>query len=294
MSNVVDISNALNAELNRPPVRKPVEPLPIGLHYDIPGPRYYSRAVGQVNKSGLDKFHKAPKLYKAWVEGLEKETAALRFGRAFHCAILEPDRFAREYAAEPDFGNCTYKANKERRNAWRDEHAGFEVIDAVDMVTITGMREAVMAHPLAGKMIRDGRSEVTAVWTDPETGLPCRCRADYYVAGLGMVVDVKSCEDASEDGFIRSIAQYRYFVQDALYRAGFNAVGARFDHFVMLAVEKQYPYLVATHSLDSEAVARGYTSTRRDIDRLAECVRKNEWPGYPERITSLRLPPWAD
>jgi hypothetical protein len=295
VNQVEELSEQLNAELSKPAPRKPVEPLPIGLHANVPTARYYARRLGQVSKSGLDRFHRSPAHYKAWIEGkLDSETVALSFGRAFHCAILEPERFADEYAAEPDFGDCRFKAAKDKRNAWRDEHAGHNIVDSESMVAIEGMRAAVLAHPLAGKMIRDGQSELTAVWDDPDTGLRCQCRADYYVRKLAMILDVKTTDDAGEDGFRRSIYKYRYHVQDALYRFGFSAVGEHVQHFVLVAVEKEPPYALATYALDADGIGRGYSAARRDIDALSECIKTNKWPGYPERIQTIELPPWAE
>ncbi len=291
--NVIELSRQLNAELAKTPPVEPAEPLGVGIHYNVPAQRYHRRTLGHVSKSGLDRFDRSPAHYKAWVEGLDKDTPALSFGRAFHCAVLEPDRFDAEYVEAPDFGDCRYKANKERRNEWRAEHAGKDWIESDEWAAIVGMRDAVFRHPLASKMIRDGRSEVTIAWEDQETGLFCRSRADYYVERLGMVLDVKSTEDASEDAFKRSVVKYRYHVQDALYRAGFAEVGALLQHFVLIAVEKTLPYAVATYSLDADAVARGYSAARTNIDYLAECVRKNHWPAYPERIQQIALPPWA-
>lgn len=271
------------------------EELKTGIHYNVPAARYHQRALGGVSKSGLDKFHRSPAHYEAWINGtLEEESPALSFGSAFHCSILEPDVFKREYVEAPDFGDCRFKEAKATRDAWRAENDGKQHLSYDDMRAITGMRDAIMRHPLAGKMIRDGNSEVSAIWRDTETGLRCRCRADYYVPKLGMLLDLKSTEDASPDAFKRSVAKYRYHVQDALYRFGFTELGEPVQHFVLVAVEKTAPYAVGTYALDADAIGRGYSAARRDIDQLGECMRKNYWPAYPETIQTLELPPWAD
>src|SRR5690606_1095926 len=104
---------------------------------------------------------------------------------------------------------------------------------------------------------------------------------------------VKSCLDASEDAFRRDVAKYRYHVQDALYRAGFDAAGESVQHFVFIACEKTPPYAVAVYSLDAEGVGKGYSLARRDMATMAECLRTGEWPGYPVGIQTITLPPWA-
>jgi len=270
--------------------------IPLGLTPALPDAQYHRRELGLVSKSALDLVHRSPAHYKAWIDGSleEEETPALHFGKAFHCAVLEPDRFASTYAAEPDFGDCRKKENKAARDDWRAAHAGRELISFGEHEMLLGMAASVRRHPLASKMIREGQPELTVSWRDEETGLQCKSRADYFVEKLAMVADVKSCLDASPDGFRRSVVKYRYHVQDALYRAGFAAVDAPVQHFVFIAVEKPRPHAVAVYTLEADGIGRGYSSAREDIDTLADCVKRNVFPGYPPGINELTLPPWAD
>ena len=53
------------------------------------------------------------------------------------------------------------------------------------------------------------------------------------------------------------------------------------------------PYAVATYTLDADGVGRGYSSVRADIDKLAEAMKTGKFPGYPETIQTIDLPPWA-
>jgi exodeoxyribonuclease VIII len=265
-----------------------------GLYPNVPFDAYLARELGMVSKSALDLVHRSLAHYKAYIDGAEEEsTPAFAFGSAFHCALLEPDRFAAAYAVEPDFGDLRTKIGKAARDEWRAEHVGALPLSDYDARMIAGMVGAVRSHPLAGKMIRDGEAEVTVRWKDAETGLQCKSRADYYVSRLGMVLDVKSTQNASEREFKRDVAKYRYFVQDALYRAGFAAVGAPIKHFVFVAVEKSPPFGVATFSLNMDGVAMGNEQARRGMTALANAMQSNEWPGYPVGIQQLDVPPWA-
>ncbi len=155
------------------------------------------------------------------------------------------------------------------------------------------MARAVWAHPLAGKMLREGGPELTMKWTDPETGLICKGRADYFDPSVAMAIDVKSTEDASPHGFARSVANYGYHRQNAFYDDGFEACGAPLEHFVFIAVEKRAPYLVGLYNLDEADVSLGREWTRRNLDRLAECVERGDYPGYSQEIETLSLPRWT-
>lgn len=266
-----------------------------GLKLDLPEHEYHRRILGVVSKGAIVKFAKTPLHYKAWIDGKaeDEETDALRFGRAFHCAVLEPERFARAYVAEPAWGDCRKTENKTRRDAWRALNGGKAIIDADDERRIIGMRSALRAHPLVSKMLAEGEAEVSAYWTDPETGLRCRARADFFSRAHRMIADVKSTADASPEAFRRDVFKYRYDWQHVLYRAGFAALGERVEHFVFIAVEKEPPYAVATYTLDSLGVSLAFDRVRMQMRRLADCLSRNEWPGYDAGIQTIETPPWA-
>jgi PDDEXK-like domain of unknown function (DUF3799) len=268
--------------------------LPLGMNRNVPNAIYHQRIRGLVSKGAIDILEgRSPAHYVAWLEGVSETTPALEFGSAFHCALLEPERFGSEYVSMPDFGDRRFKENKARYEAWATENAGkrslgFDVADA-----IKGMVASVRRHPLAGRMIEDGIPELTLTWNDEDTGLGCKVRPDYYVKARRMVVDVKSARDASPDGFRKAVAEHRYHVQDALYRAAFAAVGEPVEHFIFVAVEKEPPFAVGIYTLDAEGVGRGYSRARSGIDLMAECMKTNTWPAYAPGIQTIELPPWA-
>lgn len=265
-----------------------------GFHKNVPAPIYHERVPGYASKSALDLVHRSPAHYKAWLDGVEQEpTPALEFGAAFHCALLEPHIYESTYAVMPDFGDCRKPDNKARRDAWKKGREGIKLLDADDAKAIRAMCAAVQAHPLGGRMLADGEPELTLIWQDPETGLRCKSRADYRVKALRMAVDAKSTQDASPEEFRRSIANFSYHAQDAMYRSGFAALGEPIEHFAFLAVEKKPPHAIAIYTLDAGAIARGHARVREDMRTLARCLEKNDWPAYPVEIQSLSLPSWA-
>lgn len=266
----------------------------VGIFDAVSSSEYHRREPGVASKSALDLLHQSPAHYYAWLRGeMSEETHALIFGSAFHCALLEPERFARAYITTPNFGDCRLKENKADRDRWRMANAGKIELTEADMTAIKGMIKSIGEHRLGRLMIRDGKAEVTARWVDEETGIKCKCRADYFVPGLGMLLDAKSTLDASPEAFAKSCANYGYHRQDAFYRAGFRAAGADIQHFVFLAVEKAPPYAVAIYELDEAAITKGHNSIRRDLSTFSECLKANRFPGYADMISKLSLPRWA-
>lgn len=283
----------VSAALSTPPAT--ILDLPAGLHDAVPVGLYHQRIPGVVSKSALDLVHRSPAHYRAWLDGAEEEaTPALLFGAATHCAVLEPDVFARDYAVEPAFGDCRKTENKARRDAWRAANAGKLLLSPEDKAAIDGIVKALREHPLASRMLTEGASEVTLRWRDAGTGLECKGRADHYFPRLGLALDLKTTEDARPSSFRKSVANYGYHRQDAFYRDGFAAVGAPLEHFVFVVCEKKPPHLVALYTLDANAIRRGRLSVMQDMSTLAECFETDEWPGYSPSIETLSLPTWAE
>lgn len=175
------------------------------------------------------------------------------------------------------------------------------------------MRDAVMAHPAASALLSvKGVAERSVYWVDPDTGLLCRCRPDFWRVD-GIVVDVKTTEDASLDGFAHSISKWGYHVQHPFYLDGINTMRTQYAPgddpfalpvpvearaFVFLAVEKSACVVdgvakgVAVYVLDQESVALGRAEYRRDLDAYAQCDAAKHWPGYGEKIQSISVPQW--
>jgi hypothetical protein len=267
--------------------------LPAGLHHGVTESVYHARKLGVVNKSALDRIHRTPAHYRAWVDGAQdEETAALAFGKALHCAVLEPEVFALRYVVHPQFGDLRTKDGKAARDAWLAKSGPKIAVTAEDAARIDGIRASIAAHPKS-MLLQGGHSEVTLRWDDAETGLPCKARADYYREDLAACIDLKTTIDASADGFAKSCANYRYHVQQAHYSAGFAAIGKPLDAFVFVAVEKDPPYACAFYVLDAEGQEMGIAAWRADMERFAACMGSGDFPGYDTGIIQLTLPRWT-
>lgn len=185
------------------------------------------------------------------------------------------------------------------RSRWRAENEGYTVLSVDTYEQLLGMRDAIMAHPAASALLSgEGVAEASVYWTDPATGELCRCRPDYWRKD-GVIADLKTTEDASPEGFAKSLVNYRYHVQAPWYLGGMTAAyeAGHFPEgwqrpraFAFIAVEKRAPYAVAVYVLDSESLEIGARMMRRDLDTLAECRRTGVWPGYGDTLQQLGVP----
>jgi exodeoxyribonuclease VIII len=109
-----------------------------------------------------------------------------------------------------------------------------------------------------------------------------------------ILVDLKTCVDASPAGFAKSIVNWRYQVQAAFYSDGWEAAtGQKVHAFVFAAVEKEWPYAAAAYMLTDEDLTQGRLAYRRNLRTYAACTASGEWPGYSTDIQLLNLPAWA-
>ena len=269
--------------------------IPVGIHYNLPPAVYYVRELGVASKSALDKLHKSPAHYRSWVEGVEEEpTPALVFGSALHCAVLEPSRFGDLYVFQPsDLGDGRTKEGRAKREAFAAEAAGRTVLTAADGARLQAMTRRLHVDRVLAELLADDawQAEVTISWEDRETGILCKGRVDGLALTYGVALDLKSTEDASPQGFAKSVANFRYHVQAAMYQDGLKAHGVDVRKFVFAAIEKAPPFEGANYWLDQAAIDKGREAYQADLRTLADCIHNDEWPGYTGG--ELRLPAWA-
>lgn len=252
-----------------------------------------------ISASGLKLIGRSPLHY--WAAYIDpnraprEETPALRLGTAIHTAVLEPMRFAAEYAVAPKVDRRT-KEGKETWAAFEAEcaAAGKNVISDGEFATCMAISERLNRHPAASVLFRSGIAETSMFWVDPETEVVCKCRPDWLIKGVACV-DVKSTQDASAVAFARSVWNYEYHMAAAWYLDGMKiCLGEQAPSaFIFAAFEKEAPHAVAFYNADAEMIELGRREYRRRLKIYAACKRSNVWPGYDPSITSLSLPAWV-
>jgi exodeoxyribonuclease VIII len=256
-----------------------------------------------VGSSGLKLLERSPLHYWTRYRAPDREpnepTPAMKLGTAWHTAVFEPARFAEEYIEIPEGLD---KRTKEGKALWADiEASGRQPITAADLARLESMAEAARSHP-AAQVIFDqaGMAEASMFWVDASTGLHCKIRPDFAVEPCamfrnGLVVDGKTCEDASPPEFGRQAWNLEYGLQAAWYVDGYQQVFGtrRPPGFVWLVQEKDAPFATAVYSAGDDLLEFGRRRYRKLLDVLARCESSGLWPGYPIHVAPLELPAWA-
>lgn len=230
----------------------------------------------------------------------EEPTRAMLVGQAVHVSVFEPERLETLVAVRPKF---TGTGSRAAADQWAEAHAGQIVVDGPDYATdesakIGAIRDACRRRPdLKAMLEAQGKGEISFVWQDEKTGLICKGRLDRYCTlyGDSIVLDLKTCRDASLHAFSRDVASLHYYVKAAWYLDGLNSLAPAARRFVWIAAESLPPYEIALYEPNDEMLAEGARVWRRLLDAYAACLASGNWPGYQPYggIEPLALPRWA-
>lgn len=260
-----------------------------GIYENVPEHIYRCwQAVGQ---SALKPFRRSAA--HARYEHLHPtESDAADLGSAIHCVALEPAALETRFAVRPPGIDGRTKEGKIELAKWREASAGKIVLDKLDSFdTLRGVRDALLEHATARELLSlPGFTEVSLRWDVGAT--PCKGRPDRIVAfdGIETIVDLKSCEDASPQGFARSVDKFAYHVQAAYYLDGANALEEAERRFLWIAVEKSPPYGVAIYEPDLVWLDYGRAQYRGWLAQWEACTKASAWPGYPLDVQVMEAP----
>lgn len=239
----------------------------------------------ELSSTGAKTILRAPALYQ-WQQEHPYHSDTFDLGNVVHGLVLG----AGWPVVVVEADSWRSKAAQDERRVARE--AGRVAILLAEYQRAVAMADAVGSHPIAGPLFKgDGQSEVSAFWTDSDTGVRCRARFDRL--NPGQIVDLKTAADANPASFGRAVAAFSYDLQAAWYTEAHRAVADDWPEFVHVVVEKHEPHLVSVIQLDSEALHIGALKAARARQVFADCTKTGQWPGYPEIVHPVGLPQWA-
>jgi exodeoxyribonuclease VIII len=257
----------------------------------------YHADTDHVGHSMMSVYRKSPPAYNAYynakTEPVPPPTAAMAFGSLFHCVVLESAFFASLYRIAT---GC-----KDRRTkAWQTQEAaakaeGLLLALQADVDKAHAMREAVLRHPIARKLLEaDGPVEEAIYWVDG-TGVACKCKPDKWILPgtlcditVDLNCDLKSATDPSPVGFRKAVVNYEYHCQMGHYLDGVESKAGRPVAPVHIVCGNEWPHDVWTYSLPAAGgsgswrdidVQTGRTQNIETLSRLRESLDRDVWMG---------------
>ena len=247
--------------------------------------KQYHGMVEYLSKSSLDQLHKSPAHFQAYIQGEKKEpTSAMNFGSLVHSVLFDQD----DYAIMPSCDRRT-KEGKMLYEAFLEIAEGKELIVTSEQhEQALLIAQSVAKHPKAAALLSEGVAEIPVF--GQLGGMPAKCKPDFYNTKFNVLIDLKTTNDASPTEFAKSVWNFRYHVQAAMYMDLTNA-----KRFFFIAVEKEAPFNCEIYELDEESIAIGRAEYLADIETYKKCLKTDNWHGYTEEaaIHVIGLPAWA-
>jgi len=238
-----------------------------------------------IRYSHLRAIARSPMHYRAAVEAPREQTPAMRMGTIVHGLVLGGDT-----------GPVIYEGER-RGKAWADfaaAHEGRDIVTSSEVARAVPIVDAVLADPVAGPLLRaeGARREERLTWTFDD--LPCQGTPDSWDPETGILLDLKTCSDASPRKFASHAWSYSYHAQLAWYAHALTLAGHTVRECLLVAVETSAPYGVTVHRLSPRALEEGTRAWRAWWEQLRVCLAADQWPGYAESICTLDVPAWLE
>lgn len=249
-----------------------------------------------ISRSELWRMHESPEKFKYYRDHPPEPTPALLFGQVVHKLMLQPETFDDDFAVAPNIDRRT-RDGKEAYSAFLTASEGKSIVTPEMYETAQRMAQRALQEPFVAKLL-NGQKEVPFFWTDEDTGIDCKCRVDC-LSEIGenlIIVDYKSCTDASNDSFMRDAMKYGYTLQSAMYSEGVERSTGRKPLFVFIAQEKTEPYSINIFQAEEAFVRYGYDQFREYIGTYKYCMKTGNWYGPLGRdgiVNTLSLPAWV-
>lgn len=251
---------------------------------------YHDPFTPGISSTWIKHILRSPAHYKSARENPETSDAMI-FGRQVHEMLFQPEKFSELYIkgdVNPFDGRT--KEGREWREKWTARIGSKTEIDPVTWDLIYGIVDSVWAKRAAAAVLDGAQFELAAFHRDPETGLTLKCKVDAIRDWC--ISDLKTCQDARPEAFIRDARKYRYHVSAAYYMDICNALGTKVDSFVWIAAEKKRPHGVWCYAATEQTLDLGRKEYKKALKTLKDCTTNQHWGCYSEEITELEFTPW--
>jgi exodeoxyribonuclease VIII len=267
--------------------------------------------IKALNWSNLKLMETSPLFYDYRQRHPREDSPSLLVGRAAHCAVLEPERFAERYvvpelrgcaattkkgdpcshSALPFAEHCGVHGGQGEADVYRLGHPGVEVLTADQGETVRRCAAAVRAHPEASALIDACDVEQVVTWQ--LDGLACKGRLDLVARDGSFAADLKTCRELRR--FARDAAELCYHGQGSFYTDGGRAAGrlGPMSRYYLIAVESAEPYDVGVFEVAGAELTAGRELYRSLLDTWVSCRESGVWYGRYPVLTRLELPRWA-
>ena len=253
------------------------------------------RSHPAISRSELWRIKQSPEKFLYYKNNPPASTPALVFGQALHKAVLEPQTFDNEFVIAPEFNRRTKQGKIDYIEFC--ELSQDKTVLSIDEMALVEVMTNKLNSDMFVKQLLAGEREKPYFWIDDITGEQCKCRADCVakIGDVNYIVDLKTCENAETDVFMRKAIDFGYHVQAAMYTEGIRMNVGGDCRFVFVAIEKKEPYSINILEASDLFMQYGYDEYRELLGVYHDCRINNNFYGYLGKfndINSLGIPAW--
>lgn len=250
----------------------------------------YRKAIG-LSQSSLKIFSKSPAHYLASTEEQNEPTDAMILGSVFHAIVLQPDEAKDLYAVKQKVDGRS-KEGKAYNEQFAIENAGKFIINSEQEAQLLAMKASLLSHPKANELLANSdyrELPVFGTYPTPYGDVRLKGLIDAYDSKRGFVNDIKTCEDASPEGFRKAIWDRKYDYQDVQYGWLLQNAGKPVNQFNFLCIEKKNPYAVAVYSISAESLLKSAGRWEDLVIEFGACTSSGIWKAYSDEVIELAL-----
>jgi hypothetical protein len=255
----------------------------------------YESYVGaaRTNISNLKEMARSPLHYR-YRCAHQKESPTLSMGRSAHVAVLEAERFERDYVVwdeVTDAGKMSPRRGK-KFEAFCALHPGKTVVAPNEHRFACNVRDALRHKPIARKYLGEGPRELSILWEDVETKMACKGRLDLvtHVEGVDCLVGLKSARSLDPRAFSNQAASLHYYLQWSFYYDGYSTLTGKEPRVVEICIEAEPPFDVVVYVVPGDVLELGREEYRALLSKLRECEQTKCWPGRADNEVLFALP----
>lgn len=276
-----------------------------GIYVDLSNEQYHNHKES-ISRSALMDFAISP--YTYWAKHLnpnrpkKEPTTQMQLGSAFHTYCLEPSKFWEIYNVELEhftLKHLTELFGKEKaKHLFNEQKITESLIEKENKIIIThkeyhamkNMLDKITCNDYAIKLLTNARIENSFFWVDEDSGLLLKARPD--ILHENMIVDLKTCADASPRGFQRAMVEGGNHIQGAMIRDAVEKLeGRRINTVINICIENKYPHNMGIYIIDEEAIDAGHMKYKQLCLDMKEAFISNTFTDYG--VQQIGLPKWA-
>lgn len=230
------------------------------------------------SKSMLWDFAKRRRIYEAKYVSKTLQssppTRSMEIGTLTHAGVLEPKTFSNRYAVYP--AECLNKNGDlipTKAAAFRETITnGRIVVKPSELATVKAMIASI-TEKLEGWLALESYREQAIYWTEPTTGILCRCLCDWLIIanGRAFALDLKTTGDAHPVRFSYKCEDFGYALQDAHYREGIATATGLPVEFLFVVCESEFPHVTSLQRLSEKDASSAAEYRRRLLRELHSC-----------------------